>query len=48
VETAVPKAAKRGGGATQTTNTVQMVLPSPTKILIEDDEVEDYDEVLIT
>ncbi|KAG2152072.1 hypothetical protein BD769DRAFT_1658506 [Suillus cothurnatus] len=45
---AVPKTTKRGGGATQATNTVQTVLPSPTKILIEDDEVEDYDEVLKT
>ncbi|KAG1780908.1 hypothetical protein EV702DRAFT_1250415 [Suillus placidus] len=43
----VPKTTKRGGGATQATSTVQTVLLNLTKILIEDEEVEEYNEVLI-
>ncbi|KAG2133025.1 hypothetical protein DEU56DRAFT_914044 [Suillus clintonianus] len=38
---------KRGSGATQPTLSVRSVLPNPTKCLIEDSEVEEYDDILI-
>lgn len=43
---ALPTTSKHGGGACQPTLTVKTVIPHPTKQLIENSEVEEYDDTL--
>ncbi|KAG1868399.1 hypothetical protein F4604DRAFT_1682328 [Suillus subluteus] len=42
----LPTTSKRGGGASQPTLAVKTVIPHPTKQLIEDHEVEEYEDTL--